>query len=383
MWACVGDGWAELKGLVRTDQGRRWWAEARGDLGRDRNLLFQQRAGLMTGQRHLDLVDVETEAVFSSSWGYAEMDIDAGSLEVLQFSIHNQQKTGKLGVRRPPPRSDRAEDLEAPAPNVVTVGAALATRQRVRSMDTTAPSSSNCSAQAVAGREDAIEVTLTLDEPGTAYCALVRSGLVAPSHYVVTAAGFKANTSFYPPYDASMVVDMSSGSTGLAPLTRGTDYDIFCWAQDDEGNGQGVPLQCGPPGAVGVVRTLDLTPPQMSITDVEAISKDKLQILLRVDEGSKIWCAAWMSEPDSLSSDFEALIKAQSSNCTDSFGNECGSFWVYDLDDLEDSAADGVSTQADFDHSKWKYQEDVSILLLNLEEVRVSKGPAFLEQQPS
>ena len=100
MWACVGDGWAELKGLVRTDQGRRWWAEARGDLGRDRNLLFQQRAGLMTGQRHLDLVDVETEAVFSSSWGYAEMDIDAGSLEVLQFSIHNQQKTGKLGVRR-------------------------------------------------------------------------------------------------------------------------------------------------------------------------------------------------------------------------------------------------------------------------------------------
>lgn len=43
--------------------------------------------------------------------------------------------------------------------------------------------------EAVAGREDAIEVTLTLDEPGTAYCALVRSGLVAPSHYVVTAAG--------------------------------------------------------------------------------------------------------------------------------------------------------------------------------------------------
>ncbi|CAK8993857.1 unnamed protein product [Durusdinium trenchii] len=284
-----------------------------------------------------------SSAVFSSSWGYAEMDIDVTDLVAkTYYNVFCY-----------------AKDLEAPAPNVVTVGAALATRQRVRSMDTTAPSSSNCSAQAVAGREDAIEVTLTLDEPGTAYCALVRSGLVAPSHYVVTAAGFKANTSFYPPYDASMVVDMSSGSTGLAPLTRGTDYDIFCRRISFHtvifpGNGQGVPLQCGPPGAVGVVRTLDLTPPQMSITDVEV-------------------------QPDSLSSDFEALIKAQSSNCTDSFGNECGSFWVYDLDDLEDSAADG----ADFDHSKWKYQEDVSILLLNLEEVRVSKGPAFLEQQPS
>ncbi|CAK8994475.1 unnamed protein product [Durusdinium trenchii] len=273
-----------------------------------------------------------SSAVFSSSWGYAEMDIDVTDLVAkTYYNVFCY-----------------AKDLEAPAPNVVTVGAALATRQRVRSMDTTAPSSSNCSAQAVAGREDAIEVTLTLDEPGTAYCALVRSGLVAPSHYVVTAAGFKANTSFYPPYDASMVVDMSSGSTGLAPLTRGTDYDIFCRRISFHtvifpGNGQGVPLQCGPPGAVGVVRTLDLTPPQMSITDVEV-------------------------QPDSLSSDFEALIKAQSSNCTDSFGNECGSFWVYDLDDLEDSAADGVSTQADFDHSKWKYQEDVSILLLNLEE---------------
>ena len=60
-------------------------------------------------------------------------------------------------------------------------------------------------------------------------------------------------------------------------------------------------------------------------------------------------------------------------SCQDSSGNECGSFWVYDLDDLEDTTADGVATPADFDTS-WKYQQDVSILLLNLEEVRPSSA---------
>ena len=88
-----------------------------------------------------------------------------------------------------------------------------------------------------------------------------------------------------------------------------------------------------------------------------------------------------------MSLDFENLIKAESANCTaglsarlvealravlchqDTLGNECGTFWIYDLDDIEDSSADGVSTPADFDASPWKYQQDVSILLLNLEEV--------------
>ena len=36
---------------------------------------------------------------------------------------------------------------------------------------------------------------------------------------------------------------------------------------------------------------------------------------------------------------------------------------------VEDSTADGVSTPASFEGSPWKYQQDVSILLLNLQEV--------------
>lgn len=35
-------------------------------------------------------------------------------------------------------------------------------------------------------------------------------------------------------------------------------------------------------------------------------------------------------------------------------------FWVYDLDDLEDSALDGVSSRADYDSAdEWKYNQDL------------------------
>ncbi|CAJ1402439.1 unnamed protein product [Effrenium voratum] len=294
-------------------------------------------------------------AVLSSTLGYAEMEVDVSGLSAkTYYSVFCY-----------------AQDTEQPIVNVVTMGAAVATRQRVRTLDTTAPTTLNCSAEAAPGKEDAIDVSVILGEPGTAFCAVVRSGLPVPSRFMVVAAGFQSNTSFYEPYEAAILVNMASagyGPTGLASLSRGTGYDVFCWAQDDEGTGQDAAIQCGPQGLPGAVRTLDLTPPQMYITDAEAIAKDTLRVTLRVDEGSKIWCAAWTEEPDGISVDFEVLIKSKSANCTDSFGNECGSFWVYDLDDLEDSTDDGVFTQADFDSSNWKYHQDVSILLTNLQE---------------
>ncbi|CAE7498907.1 unnamed protein product [Symbiodinium natans] len=70
-----------------------------------------------------------TEAAFSSAFGYAEM-----------------------------------EDTELPIVNVITMGAA-----------------------ATSGREDGIDVSLTLDEAGTAFCVAVRSGLPQPSRFMVAA----------------------------------------------------------------------------------------------------------------------------------------------------------------------------------------------------
>lgn len=40
-----------------------------------------------------------------------------------------------------------------------------------------------------------------------------------------------------------------------------------------------------------------------------------------------------------ISTNFESLIKEQSVNCTESFlpQRACGTFWIYDLDDVEDT----------------------------------------------
>ena len=43
--------------------------------------------------------------------------------------------------------------------------------------------------QATSGREDAIDVTLTLDEMGTVFCSVVRNGLPHPSRFFVAAEG--------------------------------------------------------------------------------------------------------------------------------------------------------------------------------------------------
>ncbi|CAJ1388166.1 unnamed protein product [Effrenium voratum] len=83
-----------------------------------------------------------------------------------------------------------------------------------------------------------------------------------------------------------------------------------------------------------------------------------------------VWCAAWSADPvmaDSL--DAETKIKSLQSSCADGRGNQCGTFWVYDLDDIDDADADGVSSQADYDDIyKWKFNQDVDIIVSGLTE---------------
>ena len=96
--------------------------------------------------------------------------------------------------------------------------------------------------QATSGREDAIDVTLTLDEMGTVFCSVVRNGLPHPSRFFVAAegahrgfffrfrifwtqdppkllkhhlSGFQSSTSFYQP-----VPQLSGLSTQFWPILR-------------------------------------------------------------------------------------------------------------------------------------------------------------------
>ena len=92
-------------------------------------------------------------------------------------------------------------------------------------------------------------------------------------------------------------------------------------------------------------------------------------ITLQVDEGALVWCAAWTTEPYQMAINYEARIKEFAPFCKDNKARQCGTFWVYDLDDLEDTTTDGVDTQASYDvTTAWKYNQDVHIILSGLTE---------------
>jgi len=121
------------------------------------------------------------------------------------------------------------------------------------------------------------------------------------------------------------------------PLHIGTDYEVYCYAEDD------LCLGCKAVTGTSVsavhstqtaVRTKDYTPPKLQIIDRRSVSREQIHITLQVDEGARVWCAAWTSQPASFSSTYSTQIKNYASQCSDAEGRRCGTFWVYDLDDL-------------------------------------------------
>ncbi|CAE8610726.1 unnamed protein product [Polarella glacialis] len=195
--------------------------------------------------------------------------------------------------------------------------------------------------------ETSITVTLTLDEIGTAWCNAVRKDYSVPAvleiletnfHSGAMAAGSPANV-VITAYDAA-------GN----PLQRGTDYDVYCYAEDD---------LCSGCRAANGISAASVAGTKYAVRTLESIAFDKIHLTLQ----AKLWCAAWTTDPASMSTNYESLIKAEVATCEDSRGNQCGSVWVYDLDDLEDS----TTTQANYDSSTaWRYNEDVEIILTGL-----------------
>ncbi|CAE7397007.1 unnamed protein product [Symbiodinium pilosum] len=265
-------------------------------------------------------------------------------------------------------------DAEIPTSNVVTSSQMLATERSVRTLDTTPPSFGTFACEETAATEetDSITVTLSMNEAGRAYCKVVNKGFDAPTPNAVIAEGFYmdvATTSAF-----TIVVNQITtglGATGLEPLNRKWDYDVYCWAQDAEGypyygpNGMAASEAC----PNNFVTTLDLTRPNMRFIMAESVSASQIIITLQVDEGAMVWCAAWATDPGLTSGNYETMIKGQQSTCHDSKGRQCGTFWIYDLDDLEDTAADGVSTQAEYESlDNWRFNQDFDIIVSGLSE---------------
>merc|ERR1719487_751987 len=109
----------------------------------------------------------------------------------------------------------------------------------------------------------------------------------------------------------------------------------------------------------GTLRTLDQTPPQVTVVEVQSPSKDRLQITLKVDEGARVWCAAWttatkptaflnLATLDAATAESEVRF-ALNGGCEDAAGTACGYFWVVDDADIYDlESTDGVTSLATY-----------------------------------
>ena len=194
-------------------------------------------------------------------------------------------------------------DVEIPTANVATSAQMRATERKVRTLDTTPPTFTSFTCEPTPGTEDSITVTLAMNEVGRAYCKVVNRNFISPSPNAVLAEGFYAEVADTNTFTIDVnQITTGLGATGMEALFRKTDYDVYCWSQD----GEGYPYH-GPNGMADVVAcpdnhvtTLDNTMPNMRFVMAESISASQILITLQVDEGAKVWCAAWNADRKSV-----------------------------------------------------------------------------------
>ena len=133
--------------------------------------------------------------------------------------------------------------------------------------------------------ETQITVTLQLNEVGTAYCRPVRKDYAAPTTLDILEL------------NEPVAVAAASSDTEVvmtqaeAALHKGTDYDVYCYAEDDLCYGCKTTSGISRAGVLATktqVRTLDTTPPKIQVVGVESPAHDKISIRLRLDEGAKV-----------------------------------------------------------------------------------------------
>merc|ERR1719454_2814499 len=101
-----------------------------------------------------------------------------------------------------------------------------------RTLDLTPPT---MTITGVSTAEASITVTLKLDEIGTAWCRAVYDLGSAPTGTQIRELGYSATVPLDPTVDTTAVIsaldrwDQQFGNS----LARGTDYDVYCYAEDD------------------------------------------------------------------------------------------------------------------------------------------------------
>ena len=176
---------------------------------------------------------------------------------------------------------------------------------------------------------DRINITLALNEPGTAYCRATRSdsGETAADMTInrILAAGWSAE---YIGSDVSIEMyklenvdpKLTSRDDVDVFFEEQTQYDVYCWAQDSAKDSKGlarpnymshtyvtteVNSSSSPQGGSSLnVWVVDSTPPQMTFVRADSLASATLQVTLQLNEPGTIWCQAVMPSASSASSTY-------------------------------------------------------------------------------
>ena len=192
-------------------------------------------------------------------------------------------------------------------------------------LDETPPTFTRLVIQDPTEYNDRINITLALNEPGTAYCRATRSdsGETAADMTVnrILSADWSA---VYTGSDVSIVMHkLENVNPQLTSrddkdvFFEQTQYDVYCWAQDSAKDSRGlarpnymshtyvsteVNSSSDPQGGATLkVWVVDSTPPQMIFVGSDSLASATLQVTLQLNEPGTIWCQAVLP---SASTDF-------------------------------------------------------------------------------
>ena len=186
-------------------------------------------------------------------------------------------------------------------------------------LDETPPTFTLLQIQDPTAYNDRINITLSLNEPGTAYCRATRSdsGETAVDMTInrILAAGWSAE---YTGSDVSIEMyklenvdpKLTSRDDVDVFFEEQTQYDVYCWAQDSAKDSKGlarpnymphtyvateVNSSSNPQGGSTLnVWVVDSTPPQMTFVRADSLASATLQVTLQLNEPGTIWCQAVM-----------------------------------------------------------------------------------------
>ena len=270
-------------------------------------------------------------------------------------------------------------------------------------LDETPPTFTRLVIQDPTEYNDRINITLALNEPGTAYCRATRSdsGETAADMTInrILSADWSA---VYTGSDVSIVMhklenvnpQLTSRDDKDVFFEEQTQYDVYCWAQDSAQDSRGlarpnymshtyvsteVNSSSDPQGGATLkVWVVDSTPPQMIFVGSDSLASATLQVTLQLNEPGTIWCQAvevsastqkttFCSDEDiqqdASSSDcfYETFIKASASSPPAIFSayvNEAFQIVALDMDKAVSKSGTSTALDSQYPYTIFCFAED-------------------------